>query len=125
MYAEDEGRAVMTDATKTIVANDEDGGSMLVYDYRARASLGQLPISEKQAIQDALLALAHDDWDLNAPSLLSVTTLRDQRGAYYAIRLKVASDVEVVLRPVSGDSTLMTVVDVLNYEALRNVAGAF
>lgn len=124
MYVEDEGRAVMMDATKTIAAN-EGGGSTLVYDYRARASLSQLPMSEKQAIRDALLALAHDGWSLNAPSLLSVTTLRDQRSAYYAIRLKAASDVEVVLRPVSGDSPRMTVVDVLNYEALRNVAASF
>ncbi len=113
------------DVTKTSAVNDEVGESTMVYDYRARASLGQLPLSEQQTIRDALLALAHDGWDLNAPSLLSVVTLRDQRGAYYGLRLKAAPDVEIVLRPVSSDHRRMTVVDVLNYEALRNVAASF
>lgn len=113
------------DATGVGATNDRDHEPAIVFDYRARASLGQLPLAEQQAIKGGLRALAHDGWDLNnayGPSLLSVVTLRDPRGARYVIRLKAAPDVEVVLRPLPGDPGRMAVADVLNYEALRNVA---
>ncbi len=112
------------DAIGTDATNDQDHERTMMLDYRARASVSQLPMPEQQVIRSALHALAHDEWDLNAPSLLSVVTPRDQHGAYYGIRLNAAPDVEVVLRPISGDPGRMAVVDVLNYEALRNVAAS-
>lgn len=111
------------DAIGTGATNDQN--HELVLDYRARASLSQLPMPEQQAIRSALHVLAHNGWDLNAPSLLSVVTLHDQHGAYYGIRLNAEPDVEVVLRPIPGEPGRMAVVDVLNYEALRNVAASF
>jgi len=105
--------------------DSEGDAATLAYDYRARASLGQLAPAAQQAIRDALRALARDGWDLDATAaVLSVVTLRGPGGISYGIRLRAAPDVEVVLRPIPGEPRRLAVADVLNYEALRHVAAS-
>ncbi len=118
------GRAMATDVTGMGAVDSEGDVVALAYDYRARASLGQLAPSVQQAIRDALRTLARNGWDLHAPAVLSVVTLRGPGGISYGIRLRAAPDVEVMLRPAPNDPWHMTVADVLNYEALRHVAAS-
>lgn len=106
-----------SDANASIRANDA-----LVYDYRARASLTQLPSATQDTIRTTLLALLQNKWNLSSSLVLSAKRLRGgANDEYYGIRLRVEPEIEVVLRPgVSPQSLVVT--DVLNYNALEYAA---
>ncbi len=103
-----------SDAHTSTRANDA-----LVYDYRARASLTQLPLATQDTIRTTLLTLSQKGWNLSSSLLLSVKRLRGgANDEYYGIRLRVEPEIEVVLRPGAGPQSLV-VTDVLNYNALE------